>query len=87
MEAARAALLGAIPQEGLGTLTPVPMAEPSPFTDRERAILAALERLAAGAPAEPEIVKPAQAMAALFRALLKRGLLTERDLLDELIRR
>ncbi|ACL67492.1 General secretory system II protein E domain protein [Anaeromyxobacter dehalogenans 2CP-1] len=87
VEAARAALLGAIPQEGLGTLTPVPMADPSPFTDGERAILSALERLAAGAPAEPEIVKPAQAMAALFRALLKRGLLTERDLLDELVRR
>ncbi|ABC83796.1 general secretion pathway protein GspE [Anaeromyxobacter dehalogenans] len=87
VEAARAALLGAIPQEGLGTLTPAPLPSPSPFTDRERAILAALERLAAGAPAEPEIVKPAQAMAALFRALLKRGLLTERDLLDELVRR
>ncbi|ACG75351.1 General secretory system II protein E domain protein [Anaeromyxobacter sp. K] len=87
VEAARAALLGAIPQEGLGTLTPLPMADPSPFTEGERAILSALERLAAGAPAEPEIVKPAQAMAALFRALLKRGLLTERDLLDELVGR
>ena len=50
-------------------------------------MLAALERLAGGAHAEPEILKPAQAMAALARLLLRKGVITERELLDELVRK
>ncbi len=57
------------------------------FTPREAAVLAALERLAGGAHAEPEILKPAQAMAALARLLLRKGVITERELLDELVRK
>jgi type II secretion system (T2SS) protein E len=59
----------------------------SSFTPREAAVLAALERLAGGAHAEPEILKPAQAMAALARLLLRKGVITERELLDELVRK
>lgn len=51
---------------------------------RELAILQALERLAGGGHAEPEIVKPAQAMAALIRLLIRLGVITEREFLDEL---
>jgi hypothetical protein len=57
------------------------------FTPREANILAALERLASGAHAEPEILKPTQAMAAIARLLLRKGLVTERELLDELVRK
>jgi hypothetical protein len=66
-----------------------PAADPSAprFTPREATVLAALERLAGGAHAEPEILKPAQAMAVLARLLLRKGLVTERELLDELLRK
>jgi hypothetical protein len=64
-----------------------PAPPPPPLTPREAAILAALERLAGGAHAEPELLKPAQAMAALARVLLRKGIVTQRELLDELVRR
>lgn len=60
---------------------------PPQFTARERAVLDALERLAGGAHAEPELLKPAQAMAAVIRILIRRGIVTEREFLDELRRR
>jgi hypothetical protein len=62
--------------------------QPAPaLTEEERAILDALDRLAGGAPAEPDIVKPAQAMAALVRVLIRRRVIGEREFLDELLRR
>jgi hypothetical protein len=57
------------------------------LTAEEQAVLAALERLAAGAPAEPEIVKPTQAFAAVIRLLLRKGIIDAVELLDELERR
>jgi hypothetical protein len=57
------------------------------FADFEIAILESLERLASGAPAEPEIVKPAQAMAAVVRLLLRKQIVTEQEFLDELRRK
>jgi hypothetical protein len=57
------------------------------LSDREREILGSLERLASGAPAEPEIVKPAQAMAAMIRLLIRRGVVSDLEFLDELLRR
>jgi hypothetical protein len=67
----------------------VPDDEPGgrPLTADEIAILDSLDRLASGAHAEPEIVKPAQAMAALVRLLLRKGIIVERELLDELVRK
>jgi hypothetical protein len=62
--------------------------QPAPaLSEEERAILDALDRLAGGAPAEPEIVRPAQAMAALIRVLIRRRVISEREFLDELLRR
>jgi hypothetical protein len=58
-----------------------------PLTPEEVAILASLDRLASGAHAEPEIVKPAQAMAALVRLLLRKRIIGEEELLDELARK
>jgi hypothetical protein len=54
------------------------------LTDHELAILESLDRLASGAPAQPDIVKPAQAMAALIRLLIRRRIVTEQEFLDEL---
>ncbi|HET7825202.1 MAG TPA: hypothetical protein VFK90_07705, partial [Anaeromyxobacter sp.] len=54
------------------------------FTAEEAAVLGALERLAAGHHAEPDILKPAQAMAALVRLLVRKGIVSEREFLDEL---
>lgn len=75
----------AAPVAAPASVAPAPA--PPPLTPREAAILAALERLAGGAHAEPELLKPAQAMAALARVLLRKGIVTERELLDELVRR
>ncbi len=55
-----------------------------PLTVSELSVLEALDRLADGAHPEPEIVKPAQAMAALIRLLLRKRIVTDRELLDEL---
>jgi hypothetical protein len=57
------------------------------LSPEEVGILEALDRLAGGAPAEPDIVKPAQAMAAVIRLLLRRRIVTEREFFDELLRR
>jgi hypothetical protein len=57
------------------------------LTPRELEVLHALERLAAGAHAEPEILKPAQAMAALALLLVKKGIVGERELLAALAER
>jgi hypothetical protein len=51
---------------------------------RELAILDSLERLAHGAAAEPEIVKPVQAIAAMIRLLIRKRVVTEQEFLDEL---
>jgi len=75
---------------GSGLLIPAPEEEgppaagPTPeagLTPREAEILRALERLAGGAHAEPEILRPAQAMAALALLLVRKGILTEQELL------
>jgi hypothetical protein len=67
----------------------VPDDEPGgrPLSADEIAILESLDRLASGAHAEPEIVKPAQAMAALVRLLLRKRIIGEQELLDELVRK
>lgn len=57
------------------------------LTPREIEILEALDRLAGGGHAEPEIVKPAQAMAAVIRLLLRKRVMTEQEFLDELGKR
>ncbi len=54
------------------------------LSPRETAILESLDRLADGSPAEPEVVKPAQAMAAMIRLLIRTGIVSEQDFLDEL---
>lgn len=64
-----------------------PRRSASSLTEQEAEILASLDRLAGGGPAEPDIVKPGQAMAALIRVLLRRRILSEREFLDELLRR
>jgi hypothetical protein len=59
----------------------------SGLTARELEVLHALERLAGGAHAEPEILKPAQAMAALALLLVEKGVVSEQELLAALSRR
>lgn len=82
------------PAEPLFQAVPEPSQQPdqdphgggAQFTERERAVLAALDRLAGGAHAEPELLRPAQAMAAVIRLLIRRGIVSEREFLDELER-
>jgi hypothetical protein len=57
------------------------------LTAREIAILDSLDKLASGEPAQPEIVKPAQAMAAMIRLLIRRRIVTDLEFLDELSRK
>ncbi len=64
---------------------PSPRGAP-PLGDHDRAVLDALDRLAGGAHAEPELLRPAQAMAAVIRLLIRRGIVSEREFLDELRR-
>jgi hypothetical protein len=54
------------------------------LSEREIAILESLDRLADGAPAEPDLVKPTQAMAAMIRLLIRKHIVSEQDFLDEL---
>jgi hypothetical protein len=54
------------------------------LSDRELAILESLDRLAGGAPSEPEVVKPTQAMAAMLRLLIRKRIVSEQEFLDEL---
>jgi type IV pilus assembly protein PilB len=53
------------------------------LTRRELAILESLDS-AAGEGAEADVVKPARAVGALIRLLIRKGLVTEEELLDEL---
>jgi hypothetical protein len=63
----------------------VPGGEGDPaLSPGEQAVLAALERLAEGGRAEPETLKPTQTIAVLVRLLLRKGVITERELLDAL---
>jgi hypothetical protein len=57
---------------------------PRGLTDDDVQILEAIERLAGGAHAEPDIVKPAQAMAAVIRLLIQKRIITEEEFLDAL---
>jgi chorismate mutase len=57
------------------------------LSPREAAILESIDRLANGHPAQPDVVKPTQAMAALIRLLIKKGLVSEIEFLDELTRK
>jgi len=66
-----------------GAVAGAPTPEPRPLTPEEIAILDALDRLAGGHHAEPDIVKPAQAMAALVRLLLRKRIISEQEFLDE----
>jgi hypothetical protein len=54
------------------------------LTEQEISILESLDRLADGAPAEPDLVKPTQAMAAMIRLLIRKHIVSEQDVLDEL---
>jgi hypothetical protein len=58
------------------------------LTDAEFAVLDALDRIASGGVAEePAVVKPAQIAAALVRLLIRKGIVTDQEFLDELLTR
>jgi hypothetical protein len=61
-----------------------PAAAGAPLSATEQAVLSALQRLADGGHAEPEVLKPTQAIAVLIRILLRKGLVTQREFLDAL---
>jgi type IV pilus assembly protein PilB len=56
-----------------------------PLTPKEIVVLDALERLAAGQDDVPLPVKPSQVAAALLRIMLRRNIVTQQELLDELL--
>ncbi len=58
-----------------------------PLTPKEVVILDALERLAAGQEDVPLPVKPTQVAAALLRIMLRHKIVTQQELLDELLRK
>jgi type IV pilus assembly protein PilB len=58
-----------------------------PLTPKEIVVLDALERLAAGQDDVPLPVKPSQVAAALLRIMLRRKIVTQQELLDELLRK
>jgi hypothetical protein len=87
--AAAPALVAELEEE----LSPLPdeALEPEPpaagaLSPGEQAVLDALERLADGGHAEPEVLKPAQAIAVLIRILVRKGIVDQRELLDALRR-
>jgi hypothetical protein len=49
----------------------------------EADVLAALDRVADGASPAPTVVKPERALAALLRLLIRKGVVSEREFLDE----
>ncbi|HSN14289.1 MAG TPA: hypothetical protein VLT61_06620, partial [Anaeromyxobacteraceae bacterium] len=59
---------------------------PREFTSEESLILAALDKMAAGDEAVPTVVRPAQLLAVLVRLMLRKQLITEQELLDEILR-
>ena len=71
-----------LPEE---VLVPAPAA-PSELSAGEQAVLDALERLADGGHAEPEVLKPTQAIAVLIRILVRKGIVDQREILDALRR-
>lgn len=58
-----------------------------PLTPKEVVVLDALERLAAGQEDVPLPVKPSQVAAALLRIMLRKKIVTQQELLDELLRK
>lgn len=64
---------------------PAPAA-PGELSAGELAVLDALERLADGGHAEPEVLKPTQAIAVLIRILVRKGIVDQREILDALRR-
>jgi hypothetical protein len=73
-----------IPEQAEGRPPASGPAAPAALTPRQAEVLHALERLAGGAHAEPEILKPAQAMASLALLLVRKGVVTEEELLRAL---
>lgn len=67
---------------GSGDEAFVPMSPEQPLTPRQAAVLDALARLARGE--DSAVLKPAQVAAALARLLVRRGIVREQELLDEL---
>ena len=59
---------------------------PRELTAEESMILDELGRLAGGDDAAPTIVRPAQLLATLIRLLMRKQLITEQELLDEILR-
>ncbi|HSM92885.1 MAG TPA: hypothetical protein VLT47_08330 [Anaeromyxobacteraceae bacterium] len=55
-------------------------------TSEESLILAALDKMAAGDDAVPTVVRPTQLVAAVVRLMIRKQLITEQELLDELLR-
>ena len=74
--------LSPLPEEALEPEAPAPGA----LSPGEQAVLDALERLADGGHAEPEVLKPAQAIAVLIRILVRKGIVDQRELLEALRR-
>jgi type II secretory ATPase GspE/PulE/Tfp pilus assembly ATPase PilB-like protein len=66
---------------------PLEEAEPEPRATSEHAVLEALDHLAHGEPVAPEVVKPAQMMAALVRLLLHKKVISEEEFLAEFQRK
>jgi len=65
-----------------------PPAEASPADapaggDTDLRLLEVIDRLADGEPVSPEVVKPAQMAAALIRLLIRKGIVTETEFLEE----
>lgn len=58
-----------------------------PLTPKEIVVLDALERLAAGQDDVPLPVKPSQVAAALLRIMLRQKIVSQQELLDELLRK
>jgi hypothetical protein len=58
-----------------------------PLTPKEIVVLDALERLAAGQEDVPLPVKPSQVAAALLRIMLRKKIVSQQELLDELLRK
>ncbi len=57
------------------------------LTERELAVIDALESAAPDEESEPAVVKPVQAMAALVRLMLRKKIISEQELLEELTKK
>jgi type IV pilus assembly protein PilB len=72
-----------------------PVAAPAPtedagapqreYTSEESLILSALDKMVAGDDAVPTVIRPAQLLAVLVRLMLRKQLITEQELLDEIL--